>query len=468
MTTTPTPNLQVPQRTTAVRRSGGGGLASVLLLCVIGLQVWSMLRDGGSSANVSVEAAAAAPAADERALAMKLEDRNLPDAAVDAWEKHLAQVSLEARDEAAIRYRMGKLLQQGQRYQEAVGTFYRAEQLLGEDGGDLNRQITIRVRECLSKLGQYSDLSREMAARAEVSDDDTSLKGRQVVAEIGDEKIRVSDFDRMLTEQIEQMVAMQGGVSDADAAQMRRQAHARYADPQARVEQLQQFVASRILADEARKQGLEDSPAFRRQLVESAERLLASRLLIDEVGKRGTVTPQDVDRFYAANVDRYAEPTTASIAHVLCATEEEAREVIEAARSGGDFAELARTRSLDTQTKSDGGALRRPVTDGRDFVPGIGQDAAAYAAIMAAARGSVLVEPYKSDAGWHVVKVTDRTERLEKSFDDVRDLVERDARAARREEATQQYIRELFEVRGVKFYPQAFVGEETGGSSSNE
>ncbi len=461
------PNLQVPQRATPVRRGGSGAFVSVLLLTVIALQAWSLMRGSAKESVVAADTSAVSAAA-ARALALKLEDRNLPVAAVDAWERHLAGASLGDREEAAIRYRTGKLLQQGLRYQDAVAAYFRAEQLLGADGGDLSRQITIRVRECLAKLGQYSDLSRETAARAEVSDGDTSAQGRQVVAEIGDEKIRIADFDRMLTEQVEQMIAMQGGRSDEEAEQLRRQAHARFADPQARAEQLQQFVASRVLADEARAQGLENSPAFRTQLVDFADRMLASRLLLDEIGKRGTVTPQDVERFYAASLDRYADPTSVSIAHILCATEDSAREVIASARSGGDFADLAGEHSRDESTKKEGGRVAHSVTAGRPEVPGVGEHPAAHAAIMAAESGSVLVEPFESDRGWHVIKVIDRRERVQETFDEVRERVERDAQAARRGEATEQYLRELLETRGVKFYPQAFVAGDTDTPSTDE
>lgn len=460
MTMSTTPKLELPQRAAPARARGGGAGVMVLLLLVAGLQVWSLVRGGGTEEGAGV--AAGPERATDREVALKLEDRNLPEAAVAAWERYLASASPAAADEGAIRYRMGKLLQQAHRYEEAAGTFYLAEALLGEGAGDLKRQITVRVRECLQKLGQYSDLSREMAARADVSGEGDSLQSRQVVAQIGEEKITVSDFDRMLTEQIDQAIALQVGIGEAEADRIRRQAHSRFADPKAKAEQLQQLVASRVLADEARQRGLEHSDSFRRQLAEFADRMLATSLLREEVGKRGTVTPADVDRFYEANKDRYTDPAEARIAHILVATEGEAREVLDAARSGTDFAELARAHSLDAGTKDDGGVIAQPVVEGGEGVPGIGRQASLHAAILSAPEGTLLAEPFESDAGWHLVKVIERRERREHSLEDVRDRVERDVAAARRSEVTDQYLRELFEARGVKFYPKAFVSGEDG------
>ena len=89
-------------------------------------------------------------------------------------------------------------------------------------------------------------------------------------------------------------------------------------------------------------------------------------------------------------------------------------------------------------------------------LPGVGEEESLHAAVMSGQKDKVLGEPYQSDAGWHVVKVVDRTEGKARPFSEVRDAVERDTRAARRSEVTQQYIQELFDAAGVKFYPNAF------------
>ena len=69
----------------------------------------------------------------------------------------------------------------------------------------------------------------------------------------------------------------------------------------------------------------------------------------------------------------------------------------------------------------------------------------------------MLPQPFKSNWGWHVVKVRDRRDRRESSLDEVADQVRRDVTWARRGEVTEQYIQELLDARKVKFYPRAFV-----------
>ena len=465
---TQAPNLQLPQRQAQASRSArpaGLVLVYVLLLVIVGLQAWLLFKPAAAPPAEAATSQSTTDADAERELAMKLEDRNLPVASANAWGRYLAAATLDAVEEGRIRYRVGKLLQQAERYEQAVAEFYRAEQMLGGQAGDLSQRITVHVRECMTKLGQYSDLSREMADRASTSEDDTSLQGRQVVAEIGDEKITVADFDRMLTEQVEQIIATQVGISQEQAQEIRRQAHAQFTDPQARAQQLQQFVASRVLAEEARQQGLQQSPAFKRQMSEFADRLLATRLMLDEVGRRATVTPQDVERYYRANLEAYAEPTQVRIAHILCDSEETARDVIAEANAGEAFGELAQARSLDEDSKETGGVLEQRVVEAGDYVPGVGRNPELHAAVMAGVVNSVLPKPYQSDKGWHVIKIVDREEGRQLPLDEVRDQVESDVRTERRAEVTQQFLSELFEEKGVRFYPQAFAA---GGSGEDE
>jgi parvulin-like peptidyl-prolyl isomerase len=217
------------------------------------------------------------------------------------------------------------------------------------------------------------------------------------------------------------------------------------------------MVAARVLALEAREAGLEASPEYRQRLMAIADGLLASSFMEQEVSKRATVTPEDVKRYFEAEKDHYAEPAKSTIAHIVCKSEAAAREVLrQIQEEGEDFAVMAEQESIDERTKKSGGKITPPLTKDAESIPGIGKHPDLNAAIWAVTPPSVLAEVYKSDAGWEVVKVLERTERVEKTFDEVKDEAQADARGARQREVSQQYLRELFEKRGVKLYPEAF------------
>ncbi|HJQ76934.1 MAG TPA: peptidylprolyl isomerase [Acidimicrobiia bacterium] len=93
--------------------------------------------------------------------------------------------------------------------------------------------------------------------------------------------------------------------------------------------------------------------------------------------------------------------TNACVSHILVATEEEARDVLERLDSGEDFGELAAELSTDTGTAGNNGILPcgSPQTYAEPF-----RDA-----VMVAEIGEVVPDPVQTQFGYHVILVTDRT-----------------------------------------------------------
>lgn len=453
------PNLELPQRPPRARSGAAGGLTLALILIVVVLQVLSLLRLPRETPVQWTTGGHLLSAEDHKELAIRLEDKNLPEAAAEAWAAYFREADLTGTEAARVLLQIGKLKQESGDYAGAIHEYYLAERLLEREGAEdeeLSRTITMRVRECFRKLGQYADLAREMAERSSPTPQDVSLAGRQVVAEIEGEKITVAEFDRRVQDEIELMVKSQWGLTPEEADAFRQRAHGRLMDPQAKARQLEQMVVTLVLAKEARRQGVDESPTFRERIVATADSMLADTLIAMEISKRATVTRQDVERFFEANKDRYAEPATTSIAHIVCAMQEEAAEIIRRVQAGEDFAELAREHSLDEETRDEGGLLPRPIPEGAHVVPGIAREAELHQRIMETPPGSIVDEPYRSDKGWEVIKIIDRTQRVEKTLDQVWDRVEYDTRLARRREVSGQYIGQLLEAAGVRMYPEVF------------
>lgn len=453
------PRLELPQRA-AVKRAifdRRSAFFSICTLILFGVVIALVLRrpDDGAAQE---KASQAWTTDQQKVLAMRLEDRNLHVAAATAWAQYLAISDLEPKAAAAIEYRIGKLHQSAERYDDAIAAFYRAETMLGQDKGELGHEINVRIRDCFAKLGQYGDLDRDLAERtAPETDRPTRLAGQQVVAEIGAEKITVADFDRMLNQEIDLAIKAMPGLPDEQKDDIKKRLAQQFATPQARARKLQEFVSVEVLARKAREAGLDKTPAFRKRLMEMSGMLLANRLLADEIGKRATVTIDDCKRFYEANKERYVDPGHATIAHIVCKDDAQAGELIKQLKSGAKFEELAKTYSLDPATKDKGGAIEQPVSQLTVGVPGIGEDKALHEAIFKAKPDTVLDKAYKGEGGWHVVKVLERTETRQLGLDDVADTVRTDTQRARTQEVTEQYLKELFAEAKVKLYPEAFA-----------
>lgn len=465
MTTGKGPNLQVPQAPKPESRSSLSGMMFVLLLVLLVVNILRFFVSPGESGTIRVGPTHAELTVEQlREAAVELEKKNVSLEAARLWESYLAEGSLPAVEAGNVRFRIGKNYQNAGAWGEAFAQYVLAEKLLGDENPDLTHEIGTRRIECLRRMGQFADLSREIAERATGETDSTDLQKQQVVAEVDGDKITVTDFDRLLSNQIELAIRSRMGLSPDEEDMMRRRAFEQTADPKVRAQVLDTIVQSRVLSAEARKRKVNESEAFRDRLTSEADRILAETFVYDEINKRATVTDADVERYYEANRDRYDELPATFIAHILARDEAQARDLITRIESGESFENLAKTESLDTTTNQTMGIVDSPVSADGAFVPMFGANAALHDAIRDAAAGSILPDPYESSRGWHVIKIVSHRERVERPFEEVADAVRRDTFAARRREVTEQLIAELYDTYHVKLYPEAFA---IGGTKSD-
>ena len=154
------------------------------------------------------------------------------------------------------------------------------------------------------------------------------------------------------------------------------------------------MIDSQLAATAARNDGYDKKPEIATDMQMAANRVLAESWLAEKVRAEITETAiqSAYDKFVADTASR--EQVTAS--HILVETEAEAKAVIAALQSGGDFAELAKAKSTGPSGPN-GGALG---TFGR------GQMVPAFetAAFNLAVGGHSDI-PVQTQFGWHVIKV---------------------------------------------------------------
>jgi len=136
-----------------------------------------------------------------------------------------------------------------------------------------------------------------------------------------------------------------------------------------------------------------------------------------------TVPPAEIERYYNDNIDQFSTPEQVQASHILFKTEgkdvEEVRKaaeaVLEKAKSGADFASLAKQYSEDEGSAENGGDLG---FFGRDaMVPEFEQ--AAFT--MDVGQISDLIQ---TQYGFHIIKVTDKRPAVVKPLDEVKAQIE--------------------------------------------
>lgn len=126
---------------------------------------------------------------------------------------------------------------------------------------------------------------------------------------------------------------------------------------------------------------------------------LLNERIFDEVTKDATVADGEIETYYAENEDRFTNPDTREVAHILVATKEEADEIYAQLQDGADFAKLAEEKSTDTVSAADGGKLTacRGEACQTPLVEPFEKEAFAL-------ETGTISKPVETEFGWHLIK----------------------------------------------------------------
>ncbi len=201
---------------------------------------------------------------------------------------------------------------------------------------------------------------------------------------------------------------------------------------------LDMTVNNHLVAEAARKEGLEKDPAVRQALKEIEQQLLVKAWMNRKL--KTAVTDTAVKQAYDRYLADFKPDEEVRARHVLTETEDQAKAVIADLKKGGDFAEMAKTRSKDPSAKSNGGDLGYFTKD--EMVKEFSEAAFAMKA------GDLSAAPVKSQFGWHVIKLEDRrmssAPTLEQATPAIRDQLA--------EETAQKLVAEMRGKAKVKLY----------------
>ena len=182
---------------------------------------------------------------------------------------------------------------------------------------------------------------------------------------------------------------------------------------------------------------------YKAQLKEQLERL---RLMSQEVKAKIQVGEREMKEFYDANRGKYGEEEFFRARHIFFklgknATESEiervtatATKVMQEARSGKDFAELAKKYSEDPSAAKDGGELG--TFKKGDMLPEI-------ETAVAGMKAGEISDIVKTQAGLHIIRLDERTKGKMKPFEEVKSEIEDLLYKKKSEERFNQWVTDL-------------------------
>ncbi|MBN1844934.1 MAG: peptidyl-prolyl cis-trans isomerase [Sedimentisphaerales bacterium] len=445
-------NLSLPRRSSepAGRRPRAMGILLILILAAglanIALQLIRKPVPATTASGLSSE--------NQKNLALKLETQGLNEPAVRAWKDYLARPGIDSEEQAKIWYRIGRMYQQDEHFEEALECYYRSESF--DRLTELADEIGRRSRECLEGAGRFAALRHELANRVDRNRPEGSA-GQEVVAQIGAETITQAQLDRRIEREIDrQLEALAGMAPPEELNKQKKEFLKRMSGPAERLRMLNQIVLEEVLYRRARQLQLAEKPAVRDLLADQERKLLAQSLIQSELADKIHITPADLETYYQAHKQDYLQPERAQISHIPLADEPAARELLAQLKAGRDFATAARTVSLDTATGQQGGEIPGWVAKG-DPIPGIGRSPRATALIFATDPNGIVPEPVAGEQGYHLLKVRRRQPQRQKGFDQVRPEVYRALRQQKEREIQEALLAELKQEYNVVIHQSKFI-----------
>lgn len=227
-----------------------------------------------------------------------------------------------------------------------------------------------------------------VAAQPIVRSPEETARRAQVVAQVGDVAITVGEVEDQI---------------NAQAPFLR----ARYSDPAKLREFVDNLIRFELLAREAGTKNY----AQNREVVRTTKNNAVQQLIRREVNDRVTaesIPMADVEAYYNAHPEEFNRQEMRRASHIVVATRAEAEALIAEARTADArrFRDLAREKSLDTETKLRGGDLRFFTREPTPGNPDTQVDPVLAAAAFALRESGDVSPPIQLGERWSVLKLT--------------------------------------------------------------
>jgi peptidyl-prolyl cis-trans isomerase C len=228
----------------------------------------------------------------------------------------------------------------------------------------------------------------------------TSERGGDVLATVGKHEITREMLDHII-------------------ATIPEESRVPFLTPDGRKKILDEVVSFMLFAEAAKAAGIDKEPAMKTRMEYQDIQLLAREYFQRQLSAKPPISEEELQGYYKDHISEFTPPEEIKVRHILVKTEAEANKALEEAKSGKDFAELAKKYSIDPAAAS-GGVLAQ--ADGRDWLPkGTFEKSFEYT-VFQIPKGQI-GGPVKTQFGWHVLKVEDRRQPETPAFVQVRSAI---------------------------------------------
>ena len=194
-----------------------------------------------------------------------------------------------------------------------------------------------------------------------------------------------------------------------------------FASADGRQRLLERMVEERVWLLTAQKAGVPAREDVKRQLEQQRRDLVIRTFVSELMAKNPAPADSEAHAYYDEHQADYRMPASLVLSHLQLKTEAEAKRLMPFVRKQ-DWKKAVEKHSTDTLTRTGGGSLGLVTREGQFGTLGL-QPALAESAFKLAE--GAIGGPYRTDRGWHLVRVDQKRDESARPFDQVRSQIVR-------------------------------------------
>lgn len=219
-----------------------------------------------------------------------------------------------------------------------------------------------------------------------------------------------------------------------------------FTTPEGRQRLVDRLIEEKVWLTAATKKGVDRRPDIRKQIEQSRRDLLIRTYINELMADNAPPSDSEASAYYTQHPEEFRTPASVTISHIQSKTENESKRVLQWAKKQ-DWTKLAARYSADTLTRERAGTLG-PVT--REGMFGhLGKQVALAESAFALGEGKI-GGPYRTDRGWHVIRVESLKPEAARPFDQVRGGIIRQMGSKRSQDFYQAKLNEVKASLGVR------------------
>lgn len=214
---------------------------------------------------------------------------------------------------------------------------------------------------------------------------------------------------------------------------------------------LDEVILERLMYEEAVREGLDRDKEVIEVLSEAKKKIVTAKFIKNNVEDKVNITDAEMKQFYEANKEQFKSQPMWRASHILVASQAEAQGILDELAKSGDFAEIAKVKSMDA-TASRGGDVG--YFRSGQLIPDFEKECLK----LKVGETSGIVH---TQFGYHIIRMTDRKDENVKSFEESKRDIEMELKRQKRSELFNKLVLKLKDKYSVKIKYDVF--ETLGG-----